>query len=61
VVAVHQEGAGSALHCIPLGSVLLFSLSLAAIVHAFEWEEQSISPLMNRSLQFLLKDSENQS
>jgi len=48
------------LHRIPLGSVLLFSLSLAAIMHAFEWEKQSISPLMNRSLQFLLRDSENQ-
>jgi len=47
VVAVHQEGTRSALHCIPLGCVLLFSLSLAAIVHTFEWEEQSISPLMN--------------
>jgi len=42
------------LHRIPLGSVLL-SLSLAAIMHAFEWEKQSISPLMNRSLQFLLR------
>ena len=48
------------LHRIPLGSVLLFSLSLAAIMHAFEWEKQTISPLMNRSLQFLLRDSENQ-
>ena len=38
------------LHRIPLGSVLLFSLSPAAIMHAFEWEKQSISPLMNRSL-----------
>ena len=42
------------LHKLPYGSVLVFSLSVAAIMHVFETEKESISPPINRALQFLL-------
>lgn len=44
------------LHKIPYGSVVVFCLSLMAIMHAYEREKQSISPLINTSLKFLLGD-----
>lgn len=42
------------LHKIPYGSVWVFAFSLAAIFHAFERENLSLSPLINRALHLLL-------